>query len=515
MDDNKLRFGVGVLVIAAIGIGVILTFLFGAFPAILNREYTLTVFFPSAEGINTNTPVLRDGVKIGRVSDIELNDEGGVILTMAVDAEYTMSHRYVPQIGIGSLITGDSKLEFRKAGPDELQVLFKKNPDLIDQLYTDGEYFEHGQKLGDPFTLLFGMEDELRTTFRSIRGAGDAVQEFGGSIQGLVQDVRGVIGLQPGGSSPPPSVNPSPPSTPMRAFPQSGIPTTPAHQMAIAMPPAPDWCIDRKASAIQLVSANSHPNNENMIVQTVAFQNQPGGVTPPVGLNPNLGFPPNSVFDPNARSTFVDLQNQAITTLQQLQAAITEVRTILGDEKIKKGLTDTVVRFPIILDEAGRALQTTQRTMESFGEVGEQFEQVGDVAESAITELKEVAADTLQSFNATAKNVQAITDPIAERSDELVIGVLRSLANVDNALMQLDTFGESLNTSDGTIRRLLEDDQLYDEFRRTLQNVEAATARVRPILDDVRVFTDKIARDPRQLGVRGALGRRPTGAGLK
>ena len=31
MDENRLRFGVGVLVISAIGIGIILTFLFGAF----------------------------------------------------------------------------------------------------------------------------------------------------------------------------------------------------------------------------------------------------------------------------------------------------------------------------------------------------------------------------------------------------------------------------------------------------------------------------------------------------
>ena len=50
MDENKLRFGVGVLVIAAIGIGIILAFLFGAFPTVLNREYTLLVEFPSAEG---------------------------------------------------------------------------------------------------------------------------------------------------------------------------------------------------------------------------------------------------------------------------------------------------------------------------------------------------------------------------------------------------------------------------------------------------------------------------------
>ncbi|MEM9645483.1 MAG: MCE family protein, partial [Planctomycetota bacterium] len=118
MDENKLRFGVGVLVIAAIGIGIILTFLFGAFPAVLNREYEITVWFPSAEGVSTNTPVLRDGVRIGRVSDIRLVTEtqtgskGGVKLTLKMDEEHVLYHDYIPRIGNGSFITGDSKLEF-------------------------------------------------------------------------------------------------------------------------------------------------------------------------------------------------------------------------------------------------------------------------------------------------------------------------------------------------------------------------------------------------------------------
>ena len=55
MDENRLRFGVGVLVISAIGIGIILTFLFGAFPSVLQRDYSLSVVFDSAEGIGANT----------------------------------------------------------------------------------------------------------------------------------------------------------------------------------------------------------------------------------------------------------------------------------------------------------------------------------------------------------------------------------------------------------------------------------------------------------------------------
>jgi phospholipid/cholesterol/gamma-HCH transport system substrate-binding protein len=62
---------------------------------------------------------------------------------------------------------------------------------------------------------------------------------------------------------------------------------------------------------------------------------------------------------------------------------------------------------------------------------------------------------------------------------------------------------------------LLDDKDMYWKIRRSVENIGSATARIRPILDDVRIFTDKVARDPRQLGVRGALSKRPSGLGLK
>jgi phospholipid/cholesterol/gamma-HCH transport system substrate-binding protein len=82
-------------------------------------------------------------------------------------------------------------------------------------------------------------------------------------------------------------------------------------------------------------------------------------------------------------------------------------------------------------------------------------------------------------------------------------------------MTEVNRFVVAINNENGTVRRLLEDEDLYWQIRRTVENIEQATARVRPILDDVRIFTDKIARDPRQLGVKGALSSRPSGLGLK
>jgi len=89
------------------------------------------------------------------------------------------------------------------------------------------------------------------------------------------------------------------------------------------------------------------------------------------------------------------------------------------------------------------------------------------------------------------------------------------MVSLDNALVQVEAFGKTLNNSDGSLKRFIEDDDIYYQFRRTIENVEQASAKIRPILDDVRIFTDKIARDPRELGVRGALGKRPSGSGYK
>ncbi len=48
MDEQRYRFGVGVLVVASVVVGVILIMFFGAAPNFLARRYKITVNFPAA-----------------------------------------------------------------------------------------------------------------------------------------------------------------------------------------------------------------------------------------------------------------------------------------------------------------------------------------------------------------------------------------------------------------------------------------------------------------------------------
>ncbi len=402
MDENRLRFGVGVLVISAIGIGIILTFLFGAFPSVLQRDYSLSVVFDSAEGIGANTPVVRDGVRIGRVSSISLRDQGGVLVTLAMDATKQVSHSYIPRIGTGNFVTGDATLEFVRGKPAKLRTLWDANgkaqdyAEILKQPYTDGEYISYGENSES----LFEMQSDLQETFEAIRNAGSSIAVAAESINQLASGVEKVVG--------------------------------------------------------------------------------------------------------GSDSKIEQVADEAVQALREFNEAMTDIREIVNNPVIRENLEESVVQLPEVLKQAKKTLDATTSTFDTFQRVGEQFEKVG-----------EAAVDTVHSAQRTVKNVEQFTEPLATHGDELVDQVLTTMARLDSTLTEVDEFGKALNNKDGSVRLLLDDQEMYWKIRRTVENIESTTARIRPILDDVRVFTDKVARDPRQLGVRGALSKRPSGLGLK
>ena len=401
MDENRLRFGVGVLVISAIGIGIILTFLFGAFPSVLQRDYSLTVDFKSAEGISANTAVVRDGVRIGRVSSIELKnegdnegDKGGVRVTLAMDSNKPMSHAYLPRIGTGNFVTGDAQLEFVLGKPAELRELVK--PDLLTEPYTDGEYISYGENSES----LFEMQSDLQETFEAIRNAGSSIAVAAESINKLASGVEKVVG--------------------------------------------------------------------------------------------------------GTDSKIEQVADEAVKALGEFNGAMAEIRSIVGNKALRENLEKSVAELPGVLTEAKSTLESTKRTFESFERVGNEFEKVGVAA-----------VDTVNSAQRTIKNVEQFTEPLATHGDQLVNQVLGTMTRLESTLTEVEQFTKAVNNKDGSVRMLLDDKDMYWKIRRSVENIESATARIKPILDDVRIFTDKVARDPRQLGVRGALSKRPSGLGLK
>ncbi len=399
MDENKLRFGVGVLVISAIGIAIILTFLFGAFPSVLSHDYKLLVKFPSAAGIGPNTRVVRDGVRIGHVSRVELLPGGGVLVSLAMHQKHrkNLTHRYIPQIGRGNLVSGDAEITFVKGTDIELEENWGQDLQILDQPYSEiQEQIDYGKVTPG----LFDMQSDMVETFDSIKVAGQSIAQAGRSINDLANDVRGTLG-----------------------------------------------------------------GTDNKMSQVA---------------------------------------DEAVAALEELQATMRDVRSIIGNPQVKQDLEASLKAMPELLHDAQATLKATRQTFETFERVGARFEKVGEAAEN-----------TINSVQNTVENVEQFTEPLADRGEEMVTKVLQTLNSLDRALAQAEQFGGALNNSDGSLKRFIEDDDIYYQIRRTIENIETASAKVRPILDDVRIFSSKIARDPRQLGIKGAISRRPNGMGIK
>jgi phospholipid/cholesterol/gamma-HCH transport system substrate-binding protein len=69
------------------------------------------------------------------------------------------------------------------------------------------------------------------------------------------------------------------------------------------------------------------------------------------------------------------------------------------------------------------------------------------------------------------------------------------------------TFSKSLNNPEGSLGQFINNPDLYQSLNRAAVNIEELTLELEPILHDARVFSDKIARHPELLGVRGAMQR--------
>lgn len=181
---------------------------------------------------------------------------------------------------------------------------------------------------------------------------------------------------------------------------------------------------------------------------------------------------------------------KAERALDTFSVTMTNLNSMFDDPEAREDLRRTLREFPQMMDEARQTLSK---------------------ADSAFDSLK-LASD---SATKNMENLQNFTKPLGERGPQIVDNIDGSVANINALLEELVTFTDQLNSREGTLGRILYDDVIYQRLERVLANAEDITAKIKPIVGDFRIVSDKLARDPRMLGVKGALDRRPLGVGTK
>ena len=395
MNDQKLKRRLGAVIMLAGMITLALLVMFEAFPNLRTPGYEIMVQFPSAPGVRESTTVRKSGVEIGRVMDVELKSDGGVILTISVDHGVVIRNHESCRIKMGSLLTGAAILEFVPKPASLLLTEFDKdNNGSLDELektqslepITAGSLISNGLVLDDPLTVLVNMQQNMSETFGSLQGAGTGVEGAAGEFKTLMSNLN-----------------------------------------------------------------ESFTDSEADLQQAVAQTN---------------------------------------IAMQKFEAAMDSLNIIVGDEETRRKLKESVNEIPVVLRQATLTLASAEQTMKYFETVGQKAE---------------INLEHLEKF----------TRPLGERGEMLVESITLSVENFDSTVTQMNELVTTLNNAEGSLHKIVHDDELYYSIKRTTTNIEEATKRMRPILNDLRVFSDKIATDPRQLGVSGMLDRRPVGTGVK
>lgn len=191
--------------------------------------------------------------------------------------------------------------------------------------------------------------------------------------------------------------------------------------------------------------------------------------------------------------SLADEVSQSLTEFQKTMKVMTDTMTQLDGLVSDPALKQSLDGVPTLLADARSTVNKATQTLDSFG----------GVVTSAETNLK---------------NLEGFTEPLGERGEELSQLLTESIENLNKTLTDASTFVSAVTDSRGSLNRLLNDPQLYDNVANVVYNADVVLRQLnerlkelRPILYDARVFSDKIAREPGRL-IGGAANRGP---GLK
>ncbi len=265
------------------------------------------------------------------------------------------------------------------------------------------------------------------------------------------------------------------------------------------------------------VYRDEQPRIASTLLGDAEIQLVPGTIRPPrqrVGEDEVLtGLVSRDPFE-----VFATLEPKLGTALESLTDASDAVTKLSAD----------LDRMLVGNDSFGKLMQKTEKALDEFSvamnnindvmgdpRARENIKAMLEGLPQTLTDLRSTVqgmGQTIDTADRNLRNLEGLTKPLGERGAGMVAQIDATIGRLDDVMQQAVFFTKALNESDGTLGRLVRDPRVYEDLAAAAANVKNLSRELRPIVDDIRVFSDKIARHPEQLGVRGALDRRP---GLK
>ncbi|HEX2475235.1 MAG TPA: MlaD family protein [Lacipirellulaceae bacterium] len=423
MNERQMQFRVGVVMLATMIIGTILATLNGPIPRDLLpwgvHAYRIAIELPQAPGVGLNTPVRKNGLLIGRVSEIEDLDNG-VIVKVDIDGDRRLLTSHVPHVRTSVL--GDATIDFVSeptAAPPQQLTDGARIPGVVDP-----NPFDSIAKLGD-------LQDDVQQTMQALARAGNEVADVAARVD--------------------------------EAF---GSETEEGRIKRL---------LDTTERAmLQLGNAAAAFNDilgENLLDEPATQ------VVPPA----NRRIPPATQGVPRT--------NQGAMPSTRIAASLANFQ--------QPDQAEIVIQVPTTRDRLKQALNELPDAVRDF--------------RVTMQELRVV----LDSANKNFRDLEGFTQPLGQNGPRIVNSILETTEGLDRMVEELNVFSRALSSREGTLGQLIHDRQVYENLNRLIHNanqvvlqVNDITLRLRPVVNDARIFMDKVAREPGRV-VTGGLNPSP------
>jgi phospholipid/cholesterol/gamma-HCH transport system substrate-binding protein len=118
MNEQAVRFRLGIFVLSALILLAVLIMLFGGWGRLFQHYNEYTILFDNAAGVAAGTPVRRSGVRIGEVESVQLDSQTGEVrVKIKVASDYVVRKNDVATINRNLL--GDTSIDFVPVQPEE------------------------------------------------------------------------------------------------------------------------------------------------------------------------------------------------------------------------------------------------------------------------------------------------------------------------------------------------------------------------------------------------------------
>ena len=185
-------------------------------------------------------------------------------------------------------------------------------------------------------------------------------------------------------------------------------------------------------------------------------------------------------------------------------------RTAIALENFNRTMEVATTTFA----EAGATLKTASQTLAGANELLADPQLQEDLRKTAAT-LPKIAVEAEQTISAARASFQQVshnleiiqqaTMPLAQESDVIVRKLSGSLIQLESLLKELNQFSQVINSKDGSLQRFASDPELYRNLNRSAASLSVLLHNLGPMLEDLSVFSDKVARHPELLGVSGVI----------